>query len=102
MCNIEILGHIFSDMCRIMGPNFSKPKLHNSHSKLGLVTHPQAVGCCLVSCCIVLKVCSAVPDESANELYNCNNLCSFGKHSLWHLRGFHPYYLLYCMATPLL
>ena len=35
---------------------------------------PCAVGCCAVSRCIVLEVRSAVADESANELYNCNYL----------------------------
>ena len=34
--------------------------------------------------CIVQEVCSAVADESANELYNCNNLCSSDRHSLLH------------------
>ena len=73
------MGHIFSDMYGILGPNFIT-KMARPLSKLGLVTPPPptpwAVGCCVVSRCIVLEVRSAFADESANELYNCNDLCS--------------------------
>ena len=64
----------------IIGPNFLT-KMARPPQKLGLVYHsspspPCAVGCRVVSRCIVLEVRSAVADESANELYNCNDLGS--------------------------
>ena len=48
-----IMGHIFSDMYGIMGPNFLT-KMARPGSKLGLV-NPWAVGCRVVSRCIVLE-----------------------------------------------
>ena len=71
-------GSHFSDMYGIIGLNFLT-KMARPPQKLGLVYHsppPWAVGCRVVSRCIVLEVRSAVADESANELYNCNDLCS--------------------------
>ena len=66
-----IMGHIFSDMYGIIGPNFLT-KMARPRSP----STPWAVGCRVVSRCIVLEVRSAVADESANELYNCNDLFS--------------------------
>ena len=62
-----IMGHIFSDMYGIMGSNFLT-KMARPRSKLGLFNPPPPHG--------TAEVRSAVADESANEFYNCNDLCS--------------------------
>ena len=64
---VELWVTIFQASRELQVKNFLT-KMVRPCPKLGLVT----VVCCVVSHCIVLKVHSAVADESANELYNCN------------------------------
>ena len=46
----EIMGHIFSNMCGIMGPNF-EPKMARHRPTLGLVTPPPRAPGLILLCC---------------------------------------------------
>ena len=68
----------FFQTCTDLWAQIFLTKMARPRSKLGLVNPPTpwAVGCRVVSRCIVLEERLAVADEIGNELYNCNDLCS--------------------------